>query len=112
VSFRGLSGDWRRDTLEIPLIGMWIDQTAGSTPQQEPPPRSIATATLASISNDRTAVWAGWAVDRTRALWKRDTGLITLYVDLACRDSDGDINRIQYSVITRGLLQPGQNLPS
>jgi hypothetical protein len=103
IDFRaGDKGDWRRETLEIELDAKW--ETYVQNLGNVPPPTQLSMVSLASISNDRTAVWAGWAVDRHQVAFNKLTGKSTLYVEIAVRDSDGALNRVQYTVISRGTL--------
>jgi hypothetical protein len=56
--------------------------------------------TLGSISNDRTATNAGWAVDGFGLTAPQDPidERVGVYCDLAVRDADGFINRLAYNI--------------
>lgn len=93
LSFNGTGGDWRRDALEFEIGPKWV-----GTPQV------AATAALASISNDQTAVNAGWAVDSVTHDGERDDK-VYLRIGIAVRDSDGALNRVSFAATMLGQLE-------
>ena len=56
--------------------------------------------TLTSISNDRTATNAGWAVDGFEIAHPEEVmrGRVGVSAQVAVRDSDGFINRLAYNI--------------
>jgi hypothetical protein len=56
--------------------------------------------TLASVSKDRTATNAGWAVDGFGLSSPKDLigEALAVYCDLAVRDADGFVNRLAYNI--------------
>lgn len=86
-TFKGNGGDWRRDRASIDL---------GPFPQTVA--RVVPFASLASVANDQTAMQAGWAVDRVSAHMDPNTKHLVLEADLAVRDVDGYIYRLNYLV--------------
>jgi hypothetical protein len=59
---------------------------------------AVATASLASISNQGTAVNALWAVDSVLADFNAATRRVRINARLVVRDSDGFLNRIGFQV--------------
>ena len=95
-TFKGTSNDWSRNT-----ISFLIPDHKFSPGQFL---RGIATASLASISNNSVAQNAGWAVDSVDADWDDESGLIEVRAKLAARDTDGFINRMAYQVTVLAAL--------
>ncbi|HEX2210401.1 MAG TPA: hypothetical protein VHG93_22170 [Longimicrobium sp.] len=60
--------------------------------------RTVATASLNSISNDNVADDAGWAVDRVTAAWNSEEQRIKVTANLGVRDSDGYLLRMSFQV--------------
>ena len=58
----------------------------------------VATGSLNSVRNAKTAVDAGWAVDRLTARWDAAENRIKLRADLAVSDIDGYLLRMGYQV--------------
>ncbi|MGO9116386.1 MAG: hypothetical protein ACLQPD_02120 [Desulfomonilaceae bacterium] len=97
----GTGGDWRRDEVQFALkfhgiaedklVEMWY---------------WAPFVTLNSISNEREAINAGWAVDAFRMLVSPGDRLggVTVSCDVAVRDSDGYILRLAYIVFIVGKL--------
>jgi hypothetical protein len=89
--FTGTGQTWHADQLTITIGPVWqhIDNVA-------------PVAALASISNDQTAVDAGWATDY--CTWNNVNGKIELAVGLAVRDIDGHVLRVAYQATAIGKL--------
>lgn len=86
---KGVGSNWNRGifTFWVPTRFTHIEQITAS-------------AQLASISNDRTATNAGWAVDfiAPKPNVVGTNRLIQIDVGLAVRDSDGFVNGIDYQI--------------
>jgi hypothetical protein len=109
--FKGAPGTaWHRETVNIyPLTSR-----AFNDPNMInlPPPAPgmawrasleawVVDGSLASIGNDGPANYAGWAIDRFGTIPAAPSDVvdhILLYYDLACRDVDGWIYRLNYYV--------------
>ncbi len=104
-NFRGDGGEWLRDQLDIPTDTVMMRPSVGGGPGSLVTfhgPRVVATASLASISNNNEAINAGWAVDA--CWWDQDaSGRIVLHVNLAVRDGDGFLDRIAYHMTAIGF---------
>ncbi|MBU7028979.1 MAG: hypothetical protein HXS48_18740 [Theionarchaea archaeon] len=87
-NFRGTGGSWKRDS-----ISFEVGRSFTSSQFR----KAIATASLASISNDGTAANAGWAVDRVDVK-RSSSGKMRITAKLAVRDSDGYLQRMAYEV--------------
>jgi hypothetical protein len=90
--FKGTGSNWRHE------FGMI--QTPG--PQWGGVISAAPTASLASVANDREAVWEGYAADNVN--WFVTNNRIWLQVLLAVRDSDGRLYRVSYQVTVLGYL--------
>jgi hypothetical protein len=95
----------------IPTRSVWfpggeILSSSQGPEGKAPGPHAIGTAALASISNSRTAVDAGWASDDARVEFDSKTRRFNLIVGLAVRDSDGYVHRVAYTVTMLGVLMP------
>jgi hypothetical protein len=89
--FQGTGGTWRRDDIYIVIGPIWR-RLDGVVP----------VVSLASISNQHTAVDAGWAVDNCR--WTTLGGRILLQSRVAISDSDGHLLRLTYQATAMGLI--------
>ena len=87
--FKGRSKKWKRDSISF-RVGRKF------APGQFH--KAIATANIASASNDYAANFAGWAVDSIDADWDDDSGKMNVTAQLAVRDSDGYLHRLGYQV--------------
>jgi hypothetical protein len=97
-SFKGTGGAWRRDvgviTTQHGPVWAGVESTA-------------ATAALAAVANDGTAVNEGYAADEVRVFVDEATHRIQLQVDIAVRDSDGRLYRVSYQVTVLGYIRRG-----
>jgi hypothetical protein len=109
--FRGAPGTaWHRETVNIyPLTtSAFGPRSLINLPQAAPGMAWRASleewavdGSLASIGNDGPANYAGWAIDRSGTIPAAPSDVIDhilLYYDLACRDVDGWIFRLNYYV--------------
>lgn len=89
--WKGTGGAWIRDELLIPVGPAWrrLDDVAPS-------------AALAAISNEQTAVNAGWATDNVR--WSNWNARVLIHVAVAVSDIDGWLLRVSYNATAVGLL--------
>lgn len=87
----GRGQTWFRDQVWIPIGPHWqrIDNVA-------------PVAALAAISNDHTAVDAGWATDNCN--WLNVNGRLVLTVSLAISDIDGHLIRVAYQATAIGII--------
>ena len=60
---------------------------------------ATANLSLAGISNQEKADFAGWSVSRSLARWNPATGKIEVSANFGIRDSDGYINGVAYRVV-------------
>ena len=90
-NFKGSGGSWRCDDLYI-VMGPFWRRLDGVVP----------VVSLASISNQHTAVDAGWAVDNCR--WTTYGGRILLQSRVCIRDVDGYLHRVTYQVTAMGQI--------
>jgi hypothetical protein len=90
-NLKGTGQTWHGDQVWILTDAVWT-----------PTPAVDATASLASISNEHTAVDAGWATDALNTALYNNR--ILLQVDLAIRDIDGWLHRVAYHVTAVGKL--------
>jgi len=123
LGLRG-SGDWVRQTLRVDVYGGKVEPLLSLGPAEQghhwviqPVMWSVAAAP-ASIFNRNTAVNAGWAVDTCNTEW--DLGEpassgdllddVSLYLNLAVRDTDGILYRITYDFRAVGNLHQERDI--
>jgi hypothetical protein len=101
ITFKGTAGnDFLRDTLqfEVPIRQLPIGKGLQLV-------RWAPFVTLNSISNDGTAVNAGWAVDDfTIPFTEAPMTAVSVKCDLAVRDIDGYVLRVGYQIHLLGSL--------
>jgi hypothetical protein len=95
----GTGSDWIRGRLEfkVPVRGL-VDGKALRLIHWAP------FVALSSISNDRTATFAGWAVDGFGLVSPQIPirSSVNVFCDVAIRDIDGFINRLSYNISLLG----------
>ncbi|MGE5672312.1 MAG: hypothetical protein ACM3XM_00285, partial [Mycobacterium leprae] len=85
-TLKGSSAEaWRRESIAFP-----VSQLTGSMV------KGMGFASLASICNTNVAPSAGWAVDQVRVKHDPESQSVILEADLAIRDADGYIERLNY----------------
>lgn len=96
--FQGTGSGWRREPSRI---------LTKRGPEWVAIYSTAATASLAAVGNDGTAVNEGYAVDEVRVFVDGPTSKIWLQVFLAVRDSDGHLFRVSYQVTVLGSIRRG-----
>ena len=95
-NFRGTGGSWKHGSISFE-VGRYFEPGRFR--------KAIVTASLASISNDDTAVNAGWAVDRVDVK-RSSSGKMKITAKLAVRDVDGYLQRMAYKVTVLARIPP------
>ena len=102
-NYQGTGAAWRRDRLVIDTATTWGHLNSPSAGVNVRP-QAVASASLASVSNDHEAVDAGWATDDCVPYFNPDTGRLFLYVPIAVRDVDGLLQRVSFEAKVVGIL--------